>query len=189
MADTGAPWNIPYVEPADLVRDYPAADEAQAVAIAAGLTGASNAGIGDNVVSTLRTTAFSTSSTSFQEVLNVVITPTSATSKILVMLTGLVGNSSDQHRSLVSLDRNGTVIAQTSAGGTANQTWGNYLADTRTGSGMAAVFLDSPGVATAVTYKALLRTANAAGTAYMGRYAQNNDFPSVTILTVIEVKA
>jgi hypothetical protein len=38
MADTGAPWNIPYVEPADLVRDYPAADEAQALAIAAGLS-------------------------------------------------------------------------------------------------------------------------------------------------------
>jgi hypothetical protein len=37
MPDTGAPWNIPYVEPADLVRDYPAADEAQALAIAAGL--------------------------------------------------------------------------------------------------------------------------------------------------------
>jgi len=40
MADTGAPWNIPYVEPADLVRDYPAADEAQALAIAAGLSAA-----------------------------------------------------------------------------------------------------------------------------------------------------
>jgi hypothetical protein len=40
MPDTGAPWNIPYVEPADLVRDYPAADEAQALAIAAGLSSA-----------------------------------------------------------------------------------------------------------------------------------------------------
>ena len=40
MADTGAPWNIPYVEPSDLVRDYPAADEAQAFAVAAGLSAA-----------------------------------------------------------------------------------------------------------------------------------------------------
>jgi hypothetical protein len=38
--NTGAPWNIPYVEPSDLVRDYPAADEAQALAIAAGLDAA-----------------------------------------------------------------------------------------------------------------------------------------------------
>ena len=38
MADTGAPWNIPYVEPTDVVRDYPAADEAQALAVAGHLT-------------------------------------------------------------------------------------------------------------------------------------------------------
>jgi hypothetical protein len=38
MPDTGAPWNIPYVDPSDIVRDYPAADEAQALAIAAGLS-------------------------------------------------------------------------------------------------------------------------------------------------------
>ena len=40
MADTGAPHFIPYVEPTDLVREYPAADEAQALAGAAGLTAA-----------------------------------------------------------------------------------------------------------------------------------------------------
>lgn len=40
MADTGAPWNIPYVEPADLVRNYPAANELMADAIAAGLSAA-----------------------------------------------------------------------------------------------------------------------------------------------------
>jgi hypothetical protein len=40
MPDTGAPFNIPYVSPTSLVRDYPAADEAQALAIASGLTSA-----------------------------------------------------------------------------------------------------------------------------------------------------
>lgn len=40
MPDTGAPWNIPYIEPSDLVRDYPAANEDMADAIAAGLTAA-----------------------------------------------------------------------------------------------------------------------------------------------------
>jgi len=40
MADTGSPWFIPYVEPGDLVRDYPAASEALGTAIAAGLTAA-----------------------------------------------------------------------------------------------------------------------------------------------------
>ena len=40
MADTGAPHFIPYVEPTDLVRDYPAADEASAFAVAAALDAA-----------------------------------------------------------------------------------------------------------------------------------------------------
>ena len=40
MADTGAPWNIPYVENADLVKDYPAASLALANAIDAGLDAA-----------------------------------------------------------------------------------------------------------------------------------------------------
>ena len=40
MADTGAPHFIPFVEPTDLVREYPAADEASAFAVAAGLDAA-----------------------------------------------------------------------------------------------------------------------------------------------------
>ena len=40
MADTGAPHFIPYVEPTDLVREYPAADEASAFAVAAALEAA-----------------------------------------------------------------------------------------------------------------------------------------------------
>jgi hypothetical protein len=40
MPDTGAPWNIPYVDPTDLVRDYPQASEDLADAIADGLTAA-----------------------------------------------------------------------------------------------------------------------------------------------------
>lgn len=41
MPDTGAPWNIPYIDPTDLVIDYPVANEDMADAVAAGLTSAS----------------------------------------------------------------------------------------------------------------------------------------------------
>jgi hypothetical protein len=37
VADTGAPWNIPYAEPTDLVRDWPALSEDVAEAVADGL--------------------------------------------------------------------------------------------------------------------------------------------------------
>ena len=40
MANTGAPHFIPFVEPTDLVREYPAADEASAFAVAAALDAA-----------------------------------------------------------------------------------------------------------------------------------------------------
>jgi hypothetical protein len=40
MPDTGAPWNIPYVENADLVRDWPADSLLVANAVAAGLSAA-----------------------------------------------------------------------------------------------------------------------------------------------------
>lgn len=41
MADTGAPWEIPYAEPGDLVRDWPALSEDVADAVADGLTASS----------------------------------------------------------------------------------------------------------------------------------------------------
>jgi len=40
MPDTGAPWNIPYADPTDLVRDWPALSEDVADAVALGLTSA-----------------------------------------------------------------------------------------------------------------------------------------------------
>jgi hypothetical protein len=40
MADTGAPWFIPYAEPSDLVRDWPALSEDVAEKVADALTGA-----------------------------------------------------------------------------------------------------------------------------------------------------
>ena len=40
MADTGAPWNIPFAEPTDLVRDWPDLSEDVANAVAAGLDAA-----------------------------------------------------------------------------------------------------------------------------------------------------
>jgi hypothetical protein len=40
MADTGAPWSIPYAEPSSLVRDWPELSEDVADAVAAGLSAA-----------------------------------------------------------------------------------------------------------------------------------------------------
>jgi hypothetical protein len=42
MPDTGAPWNIPYAAPSDLVRDWPALSEDVAEAVADGLESAAS---------------------------------------------------------------------------------------------------------------------------------------------------
>jgi len=93
MPDTGAPWNIPYVAGTDLVADWPTDSQTLATAIANGL---------DNVpievrqiVAATDTVDRSTSSTSFvTATISVTITPTAADSKIIVIWSGYLLNSS-----------------------------------------------------------------------------------------------
>ena len=98
MADTGAPWNIPFVEPTDLVRDYPAADEAQALAVAAGL---SAAGQVRQIVRATDGTNRLTSSSSFVDAqISVTITPTSANSNLLIIWSYLGNTTGGSDRRL-----------------------------------------------------------------------------------------
>jgi hypothetical protein len=86
-SDTGAPWNIPYIDggaPGSLA----AADEAQALAIAAGLTAAGGL---KQVKFVADTTNRSTTSTSFVDLpgSTVSITPTDAANRIVLIFTAM----------------------------------------------------------------------------------------------------
>jgi hypothetical protein len=83
MPDTGAPWNIPYVAPTDNPRVYPAADEAAALAVAAGLTAA---GVVKQVKQVITETDFTTTSTTFVDLtgVSVTITPSDPANRILM---------------------------------------------------------------------------------------------------------
>jgi hypothetical protein len=98
MADTGNPWFIPFAEPSDLVRDWPALSSAVGTAVAAGLSAAANAGIGSNVVQAVKTNTFTSTSATFVTVtgLSVTITPSSETSKILLLGQVTYGTGNDQ---------------------------------------------------------------------------------------------
>ena len=196
MPDTGAPWNIPYVENADLVSDWPADSLLVANAVAAGLSAAGNAGIGSNVVQGVLTATFTSSSTSFVDVtsLAVTITPTSASSKILLIADIAAGTASSA-----------TGSAQFKlTGGNADDYIGNS-SGTRTRAADATkwfvansenqpfninkTYLDSPATTSAVTYKVQMRSNN--GTSYVNR---THDDPNSTFgtrrassLTAIEV--
>jgi hypothetical protein len=179
MPDTGAPWNIPYVEPSDLVRDYPSDSEDLADAIAAGLSAAGNPGIGSNVVQTVKTTDFTTSSTSYVDItdFDVTITPSSATSKVLLLVDYNVGQTGG-NQTRTQLLRDSTVLAvdilEFDFFGSDRQ---------RNRPFHTIVWLDSPATSSAITYKLQIRATG--GTARFNVDAQS--VPGHPTFTAIEV--
>jgi len=140
------------------------------------------AGIASNVVQAVKTDVFSTSSTSFTDVtgLSVTITPTTATSKVLLLGTINYSNpNNDQAGQSVRVLRDSTAIFRGDASsgrerglsgmtsgisGGFQSNWGMYVA------GLA--YVDSPATTSATTYK-IQTCARSTGTAYINRSGQD----------------
>ena len=183
MADTGAPWNIPYAEPTDLVRDWPDLSEDVADAVAAGLSAAGNAGIGSNVQETRFSNTFTTTSTSFVDVtnFNVNITPTSNTSKVLVLAQITVSlNDAEAAASRVRLLRGSTVVDEFGAWST------DKSSSSYEGYGFAAMFLDSPGTTSVTNYKIQVMSGRDIRTVRVNRTGDNSG-AAVSSIIAIEV--
>jgi len=164
--------------------------------IQSAINGAVLAGIGSNVVQTVKTDTFTTTSSTYTSVtgLSATITPTTSLSKILVIanfaLTNATSTGNGSHARIV---RGSTGLYQgTAAGsriGSGFSTGG--IADNRAQFGTTLVFLDAPGVATATTYAVQIRIGT--GTACIGRGGldddQNNSGRSASSITLIEVAA
>ena len=204
MPDTGAPWNIPYVENADLVRDWPADSLLVANAVAAGLSAAGNAGIGSNVVSTTKTDTYSASVavgalSGDITGLTATITPTATASKVLVTVS-LAGARSANGTVAATLFRNTGLGAARIANGadSSNRVGASWVVgkadnDTEYGTSTFA-FLDSPATTSATTYSVRLsHFANGTLTVYANRSTNNTDvnyaWPVASTITAIEVAA
>jgi hypothetical protein len=160
VSDTGAPWNLPYPLPTDLVRDGADAIKDLAEATATGLSAAGNAGIGSNVVQAATSANFDTTSTSFVDVTNleVAITPSSATSKVL-----LVGTL----RSVQHFDAGAASLFQvTGTAGTTNVEVARQFVDVGTFEqfNIAFAVVVEPASASAVTYRVQVRRDTGTGT-------------------------
>ena len=145
------------------------------------------AGIGSNVVQAVKTDTFSTTLATFSDVTGVTlsITPTSAASKVLVICTGHVGTGSGTN-SRLRLVRNSTNIG-IATGGTVQDTQHHFINGvTDSGVPFNITFLDSPGVATATTYKLTVASGSGGSTVYVGR-SGGVDRRSITTITAIEV--
>ena len=186
MADTtGAPWNLPYPEDSDLVRDGASDIEALAVATAAGLTDAS---LIKQVVQTVKNDAFVTTSGTFVDVtgLTVTITPATATNKVLLIASVALGHgrAGDQTFALLTDSADVPVIAVASG----QQFDADVAPTTLEMIRQGWVSLITPGVTTAVTYKIRIRSSATFFDATVNQRGAGGAF-SYSTLTAIEVAA
>ena len=142
------------------------------------------------VVSTLKNDTFSTTSTSFVDItgFSLSITPTSASSKILILVSAWLGVASSS-RTGVRLMRDSTAIG-IGTGGTYNVS--GYNADWASGAGdnlgcTSISFLDSPSTTSAITYKVQQFTTT--GTAFVNRRGNDTTFVTGSTITALEIAA
>lgn len=162
MSDTGAPWNIPYVEPTDLVRSYPAADEAQALAVAAGLSAAGGL---VEVKSVLKTDIFSVSLAGGADALITDLTIShavaDAANKVLVYVNcGMTAGANFQQHG-IALAFDGTLVQVATATGSrqalGSAFWTNANSVGSGGFSIGFHYVVSPGDTSSHTYAAHLQ--------------------------------
>ena len=144
------------------------------------------AGIGSNVVSVTTTTTFATSSGSFVDVtpLEVTITPSSDTSRVLVIANFAMSNTANNGESFAALARESTLLDADSSRGSAFFYVNFAAAGNFPAYNYALHAVDSPGVDTAVTYRVRARAGN--NTTTINRNGAGNRTMGATI-TAIEV--
>jgi hypothetical protein len=137
-----------------------------------------------NVASTfVNDITFSTTSTSFVDLtgLSVSITPSSASSKVLLFWT-LQGHMVDSvwH---VNIVRASTSIGVSNDGSSGNASM--YTTNTTAGNKFSGHFLDSPATTSATTYKLQVRVAG--GTFRLNRRVADTSYQGTTAITVMEI--
>ena len=140
------------------------------------------------VVSTFKNDGFSSTSTSFVDITGLIvsITPTSATSTILILVTSNFACSVAGTPQSFNLLRNSTNIAQPSTTPTYSGTVTPYLNLADNSLGWSINFLDSPATTSVTTYKIQGKTSS--GTFHVNRRTVA-DFTSVSTITVMEIAA
>jgi hypothetical protein len=143
------------------------------------------------VISATKTDVFSVASSTYTDVtgLSVTVTPTSASSRILIFANVLVATSSANDVGSIQIVRNSTAIGNNTSGSAAS--YGISGSDGSSGDSQRAftsaglTILDSPATTSATTYKIQLR-ANS-GTVYVNRWALNSDWVGSSSITVMEI--
>ena len=157
-----------------------------------GSTTVASSALGDvgkvlQVVSTSGANVTSTSSTSFSTNMTVSITPSAATSKVLVLHAPpsavYLSNNSNYGHTAVFRETGGSDTNITTNGH--NGTWGVYRLSTGTYmSGSAIEILDSPNTTASIDYKIRVKVDNASLTMTYGHDASQASMSSLTVMEI-----
>jgi hypothetical protein len=134
------------------------------------------------VNATASTETYNNTSTLADTGLTATITPTSSTSKILVLVnqTGC-GKNSNNTKVQLKLLRNGSVIQDiTGFGGVTDSTATNFF------GALSSCYLDSPATTSALTYKTQFASGGNNNTVYV--QASSSGVNSVSTITLMEIK-
>jgi hypothetical protein len=158
MPDTGAPWNIPYVAPSDLVRDYPSDSEDLADAIADGLDAAGGLVAVKHALFTGTQTNSTASQANFAVTdLSITHTLADASNKLIISAYfGAAANSQGSGVTGIAVADDGTLIAIGDAEGVRTQVGAGGLVSGTTLSSVVTMpsvtFVYEPGDTASHTY-------------------------------------
>jgi hypothetical protein len=149
------------------------------------------------VVSTVKTDTFITSSSSFVDVtgLSVTITPTSATSTILVLFQVNGSQEVGAARASLRLVRGSTVINAGAVAGSRTPALGGFSSSDQSipSAPISGSFLDSPATTSSTTYKIQAVMPAGSGDVYINRTMQDSDNANqirmASTITVMEIAA
>ena len=150
------------------------------------------------VVQTVKSDTYSTTSSTFNDVtgLSVSITPSSSSNKILVFVDAALGVTNAAYGAQLRLLRNSTAIYIGDAAGSRDRSM-MQLAGDISGSQYQVIrtngqYLDSPATTSSVTYKVQINSGNNSSTSYINRTVYDNDSVGIgrfaSSITVMEVK-
>ena len=149
------------------------------------------------VVSTVKTDTFTTTSGSYVDVtgLSVSITPTSSSNKILVLFQINGSQEVGAGRAYLKLLRGSTVIDAGDVAGSRTPALGGFSAidQSITSTPVSGNFLDSPATTSSTTYKIQVAMNAGSGTAYINRTMQDadnaNQIRMASTIIVMEIAA
>jgi hypothetical protein len=142
-----------------------------------------------NVVQVTKTNVFSSTSASYVDItgLSLAISPSAASSKILVMVNLHLGHSTaGGGNANAQVLRGATALGNASNGSSMGMVLTDGTGANRLIGHSAFMFIDSPGTTSSTTYKVQLKTPG--GTAYLNRTGASTNENYVSSITLMEIK-